>query len=62
MEEMKIFMEEMKEVKEIKLKIEKEIREKETIKFRSLCEKEREIYLEELKQMKELAKKLDREL
>ena len=57
--QMKIFMEEMKEVKEMRLKVEKEIREKETAKFKSLCEvieKEREIYLEELKQMKELAK------
>ena len=57
--EMKIFMEEMKEVKEMKLKIEDEIREKETIKVKSLCkmiEKERETYLEELKEMKEIMK------
>ena len=57
--EMKIFMEEMKEIKDLKLKIEDEIREKETIKVKSLCEeigKERETYLEELKEMKEVMK------
>ena len=57
--EMKIFMEEMKEVKEMKLKIEDEIREKETIKVKILyevIEKERETYLEELKEMKEIMK------
>jgi len=49
----------MKEVKEMKLKIEKDIREKETLKFKSLCkviEKERATYLEELKEMKKLVK------
>ena len=52
-------MEEMREVREIKQKMEEEIREKGRMKFRSLCEeveKEREIYLEELKEMKELMK------
>ena len=56
---MKIFMEEMKEVKELKLKIEDEIRKKETIKAQSLCEiieKERETYVKELKEMKEIMK------
>ena len=52
-------MEEMREVREIKQKMEEEIREKGRMKFRSLCEEveqEREIYLEELKEMKELMK------
>ena len=57
--DIEIFMEEMREVREIKQKMEEEIREKGRMKFRSLCEeveKEREIYLEELKEMKELMK------
>ena len=52
-------MEEMREVREIKQKMEEEIRENGRMKFRNLCqevEKEREIYLEELKEMKELMK------
>ena len=52
-------MEEMREVREIKQKMEEEIREKGRMKFINLCEeveKEREIYLEELKEMKELMK------
>ena len=56
---MKIFMEEMKEVKEMKLKIVKEIWENEIIKSKILfevIEKERQTYLKELKEIKELIK------
>ena len=60
--ELKTYMEEMKKEKELRSKIEKEVREEVTIKFKRMSEvieeerKEMKTYMEELREIKELVK------